>query len=551
MSDTDKPSGPNADKSPEPAGDAIPAAVASHKKGFSPVWIVPITAVLLGGFLVFKACSETGPTIKITFATAEGLAAGKTKIKYKDIDVGTVTDVEFNEDLSGVVVTAEMQPNAERYLTANTRFWVVRARLSAGEVSGLGTVFSGAYLGIDPSIEGKSQRSFVGLERPPPVTRGEQGKRFVLKSAGNKANVGAPIFFRGTKVGRVISRELDPNGLFVTTTAFVAAPHDIRVTTTTRFWDAGGVNVEVSSDGVSIDSPSLTSMLVGGISFDVPEGDPQGEQAEENAEFTLFENRKKSKEKTFAIEPRFVLYFKGAIGHLKTGSPVSFNGFVIGEVDTVKLIFDRASQRFSAPVVIKLQPGRIEVINSPTMPMEERMEMLVKRGLRGKLVTKNLLTGALAVSLEFHAKAKPPIPTPNAPFPEIPTIGGSLDEITASVAGLLSRIEKVPIEAMARDAARAMKSLDSLLSQAERTVADLDRTVATDLAKTLKTAEKTLRSVDKTMASADKTLRNVDASGISSELRKLLVELTQTARSLRLMADYVEQHPEALLRGKK
>ena len=148
----------------------INEAVIRKKKSFSIVWFIPIVALLIGGWLVYKAISEKGPVITISFESAEGLEAGKTKIKYKDVEVGVVESITLNKNLASVIVTAELKKGATPYLTDQTRFWVVRARLSAGEVSGLGTLFGGAYIGVDPSEAGTPLRTFKGLEMPPVVT---------------------------------------------------------------------------------------------------------------------------------------------------------------------------------------------------------------------------------------------------------------------------------------------------------------------------------------------------------------------------------------------
>ncbi|MBW2476977.1 MAG: MCE family protein, partial [Deltaproteobacteria bacterium] len=202
-----------------------PEAQIQTKRSFSVIWVVPIIALLIGGGLVFKALSEKGPTITIKFETAEGLEADKTKIKFKDVEVGKVVSIDLLDDLSGVVVKAEMSKEAEPFMTENTRFWVVRARVAAGEVSGLGTLFSGAYIGCSPSSEGKKQKHFTGLEKPPVLTEGLPGRHFVLEAETlGSLDIGAPVYYRGIKVGQVVQYDFDEQAEAVLIKVFINDP---------------------------------------------------------------------------------------------------------------------------------------------------------------------------------------------------------------------------------------------------------------------------------------------------------------------------------------
>ena len=182
------------------------------------VWLIPVIAVLVGAFVAYRALSDRGPEITITFKTAGGLEAGKTKIKYKDVEIGVVESVALTPDLSSVVCRARMVKGAEEYLKEKSQFWVVEPRIAGGQVSGLTTLLSGAYIGADPVREGNPARHFVGLEAPPIVTTSEPGRFFELRSTGAGAiSVGSPVFYRRIEVGRVVSSQLDPTDDFVTT----------------------------------------------------------------------------------------------------------------------------------------------------------------------------------------------------------------------------------------------------------------------------------------------------------------------------------------------
>jgi len=217
---------------PDPLSeDAIPEAVASTRSGFSIVWFIPLLAALIGAWVAYSAYSERGPVITITFETAEGLEAGKTKVKYKDVEVGQVEAIDIEADLDRVLVTVQMSKDAEPYLTDKTRFWVVRARITAGNVSGLGTLLGGAYIGLDPVKKGKKKRRFTGLETVPVVTTDQPGQHLNLKaSRRGSLDVGSPIYFRQIKVGEVVSYELAKDGESVDFRVFVNEPHHLKIT---------------------------------------------------------------------------------------------------------------------------------------------------------------------------------------------------------------------------------------------------------------------------------------------------------------------------------
>ena len=261
------------------------AVVSTRRRQISIVWVVPLVALLIGAWLVYKAISEKGPTITIAFKSAEGLEAGKTKIKYKDVELGQVTEINLSSDLSHVVVTAELVKATENFLTANTRFWVVRARVAAGEVSGLGTIFSGAYIALDPGKTGLPASHFVGLETPPVVTTDLPGRP--LHPEGLNPGLPGyrpPVYYRQIKVGQVVGYKLEEDGRAVTVKIFVNAPFDKFVYKNTRFWNASGLDVAVDASGIRVNTESIVTILIGGIAFDTPANLEPGGPAEPEAD---------------------------------------------------------------------------------------------------------------------------------------------------------------------------------------------------------------------------------------------------------------------------
>ncbi len=524
---------------------STPEAIVKTKKGFSfsIVWLVPVVAALIGGWLVYKAISEKGPTITITFDTAEGLEAGKTKIKYKDVDVGQVQAIDVSKDLAHVILTAEMRKGSEKYLTENTRFWVVRARVAAGGVSGLGTIFSGAYIGIDPGKPGKRTLSFKGLEIPPVITTGLPGRHFMLKAEElGSLDIGSPVYYRQIKVGQVVAYELEKDGTAVDIKIFINAPHHEAVRRNTRFWNASGLNVSVDASGIKVDTESFVTMLVGGIAFDTPTNLEPGSPAAENQTFHLFQSREKSLEESYVQKRPWLLHFEGSVRGLSVGAPVDFRGIEIGRVTDINLEFDWKKLAFRIPVLIELEPEKIDWVGKQTMDRRESMEFLVEKGLRAQLKQGSLLTGQLYVALDMYPDAAPAKIVWKEPYPELPTIPTPMEEITRNVSKIVEKFEKIPLDQIGNDLRETMAHLNKTTEDLQKLVQNLDASVVPAANATLEQTQKTLIKVDRLLNAESPT---------GHELKRALGELADAARNISILADYLERHPDSLVFGKE
>jgi len=412
-----------------------------------------------------------------------------------------------------------MVHGADRYLREGTRFWVVKARVSGGQVSGLGTLFSGAYIGMDPVLAGPSARDFRALDVPPVVTSEEPGRHFVLRSyRAGVVDVGSPVYFRKVQVGEVVESALDPSGDFATVRVFVHAPWDERVRAGTRFWNASGIDLSLSAEGVRMDTESVVSMLIGGLAFDTPvDGDAEPAAAE--AVFPLYESFAATREEMYTLRTQYLLYFDQSVRGLVPGSPVEFRGIKIGQVRDVKLEVDSSGQHFRIPVVIEVEPERIGNIPGDAAARRAAMDALVARGLRAQLARGSLLTGQLLVALDIHEGAAPARIVWQEPYPEFPTIPTPLEEITERLTQLVKRIEKIPFDQIGADLRGSLAAAQAALTQAEKTMASTQALVGPD-------------------------------SAVNQELRRALVELTEASRSLGLAADQIEREPNSLLFGK-
>ncbi|MDR3221777.1 MAG: MlaD family protein [Candidatus Accumulibacter sp.] len=549
---------------PEP--DAPP--VIRRRWRVSPIWLVPAVAALIGLSMLLNAWLSIGPEISVTFRTATGLEAGKTPVKFKDVNVGMVSKIALDEDGSGIVATLSLDKSAENLTRADTRFWVVRPRIGAGGVSGVDTLLSGAYIGVDRGTSSITSRNFTGLETPPPVPGDTPGSSFALHTDDlGSLDIGSPVYYRRVPVGRVSSYQLDEDGRSVRLQIFIDAPHDRFVTANTRFWNASGVDVSLGADGFRLKTQSVATIVSGGIAFATPEYNP-GDLPPEGARYVLARDEASAMAPPDGPAQYLRLRFDQPLRGLSVGAPVLFSGVDIGKVVSVTLDYDEAARRFPTVVGIQAYPQRLgrvlRKLRKPDLDPQRQIASfladMVAHGLRAQVRTGNLLTGQLYVSVEYVPGA------PKAAFDQsarpltLPTVGDSFEHLQEQIASIVGKLDKLPIEAIGKDLgsiagkidqlpfASIGKHLDTALADLDATLLALNTTLGQIDGQLLPEAAKTLHSARQTLDTAEGMLAG-DAP-LPHNLVQTLQEVQRAARSLRVLTDLLGRHPESLLRGR-
>lgn len=530
-------------------------AVISQKRRFSMVWIVPIVAVLLGGWMVLHNYSTRGPEITIQFANAEGLIADKTHIKALNVDIGVVKRVEINPEFDGVVVTAQVKKEVGPLLRTDSQFWVVRPRFGAAGVSGLNTLLSGAYIELSPGSSEQTSKNFIGLEDIPPTPTNTPGIRLTLVSDNNASiNAGEPILYRGFKVGRVENTTFDTKSRQMRSDIFIDAPYDDLVTSNSRFWNASGVTVDMNSEGVRLTSESLETLLIGGVAFALPDETPPGEEVANGEQFTLYPNQQSINRSHFRYSSDYILLFNSSVRGLAVGAPVAFRGLDIGHV--VAISFDYIPTKpvefnnnsVPVPVLIRLTPAALMGEDSAQMvqKLQRRIDKGIESGLRASLKTGNLLTGSLYISLDFIENAEAVFDKTVAGYASIPTVSGSFDQIQTKVSSLLDKFNNLELEKTVDDAGLALRGVSSAAKQAEAVLVDLDTLLGSDeiqqlpvqLSATLLELRQKLSAIVGDY-SAD--------SPIYQQLNQNLSQLQQTLHSIEQLSHHTGTQPSRLI----
>lgn len=546
------------------------------RAGISLVWLIPLITALIGGWLVFKTISEKGPQIEITFKTAEGIEAGKTRIKYKEIDIGVVNAVGFSRDFSNVILSVSMDKGTESFLGRGTRFWVVKPSLSLRGASGLGTLLSGSHIEIEPG-QGELQTHFEGLDKAPVVRADAEGTKIMLLTKKlSSIDTGSPLYYQGILAGEVMGWELGNDRKSIFIHAFVMAPYDKLVKSNTRFWNISGVDLSMGSEGITVRTESLASLLYGGIAFETPDTLEEIKEDVEGLAFTLYDDYENIHDAAFVKKITCVLFFQGSVRGLNIGAPVEFKGIKVGVVKEIRLEFDSSDASFQIPVLVEIEPERFLTdkhadIDAPL----QTLDTLVSHGLRARLQTGSLLTGQLFVELDMHPDQPLHLVGTGKPFIELPTIPADFAQMTTSVKNILVKMEKLNIEKIGSEllgtlegASQVMEGAEKLVNKEElveaveefkssmaflkQILGKLDQhiePIAVNLGNAIGAGHKTLEKAETTLGLMGDVLS--PNSPFQYQMIELASDLSEMARSIRTLVDMLERHPNAIIFGKE
>lgn len=526
------------------AEKTLPRVARRPKRSLAWVWFIPLAALLVGLSIIWHDYSQQGPKITISFQSATGIENGKTQIKYRDVVIGLVKSVRLNSTQDGVVVEADLTKDGAAFAHEGSRFWVVRPRVGFGGVSGLTTLLSGSYIETDFDGSAKSresERNFVGLELPPPISSNRPGSHYVLRTDSlGSLGPGAPIFYRRIQVGLVTGFSLNDAGKFVDLNIFVDAPYDKYIDTSTRFWNESGIDLTIGAGGMHLQTESLISLIAGGISFS-SFGKPQP-LIDAKKPFKLYESRNAA-----AIVPRGVavpirMRFDQPVRGLNIGAPVVFHGVDLGVVDSVELDFDIMTRQFFTVVEGTLYPERLGTVYTDLKlahqtpgDLAESLNSMTNKGLRAQLRTASILTGQLYITLADFPNL-PPSESNQTTLPFImPTIAADdLGSMQAQIGSIIAKIDKIPFEKIAED-------LDEMVIQIKRMSANLDKSVTPKLASTLTQIELTVKNLNALIA---------PGSPLTSNTESMLEDLKGSLKSLRSLTDSLQANPDSIIRGR-
>lgn len=569
-----------------PENNSAPAAQ-PRKTGrtnrISLIWVVPLTALIISFWLTWQHYASLGTLITIRFVSAEGLETGKTAVKFRNVEVGKVESMHLDDTLLQVLVTVRINKESRHFLNESTRFWIERPRIGPGGVSGLGTLFSGAYIAMSTSAD-KSldyQEHFTGLEDPPLTATDEPGLHLLLtSSAGASLTTGAPVLYKQFEVGRIESRRLTDDGHTIAYRIFINQPYDRFISSNTRFWELGAFKMDFGAQGMAVEMESLSVLINGGISFATPKRLKEETPVENDSLFELYPSLAAAHLDLTNTESAFgfILHFDESLRGLGIGSPIEYQGVQVGHVADITIENNIETGKLTTPVLIFLDPDRIgSGLQENEIPA--LLDKAVAQGLRARLQYSSWLTSQLFIELAMIDDMRHASINPGDPYPVFPTIASPMGEIMNNLSAVFNKIDKLPLEELFASANVLIRDLDSLvrkpaegelgeqpqlrreqlqsapvqslLSKVNHALDGINpilhsnktRALPAQLSDSLRKLNSTLKSV-KQMLDGDKA-----RSPLYYELSTTLKELTRAARSVGRLSETLDEKPNSLIFG--
>ena len=534
--------------------DDVPEARARKHRWFAWVWVVPITAAGIVIWLAWRSLAARGPEITIAFKEVQGLQARQSTLQHRGVTLGTVERLELVPNMSQVVVHARMTRAATEWLNENTKFYIVSPRVSVEGISGLSTLVSGAYIEMVPGkAGGKEKHAFQGLNDAPVLDADETGRAFTMTASElGSLTRGSPISYHGVTVGEVERYAISDDGQGVNVTAFIRSPWDRFIHPETRFWNAGGVDVSAGAQGVRIRANSWQQLLSGGIAFETPTEALNGTPSAAGSTFALYDNRRAALRDPRGEQLLYVADFSGNLRGVDEGTAVELEGVEIGAVRDTRLSYDAKKHTLSTLVTIAIDADSIQVENlarpagiTSSQAAQQWIETLVADGLRAQVTTANLLTGFKIIALDMVKGAPPARVEKVGAYVRLPTSSaGDLNDVLNSLRGVLKNLDSAT---SGPELGHAIQSLDRTMTHLDQLTAD----VQPDLKELIKSLRQTSDAAQGALNAVQGLVGQGGADAGGPDLQLMMKQLTEAARSVRSLADYLDRHPEALLRGRK
>lgn len=524
---------------------------------WSPIWVVPLAAVLIGLWMLYNHYQQQGALLTLIANDAEGIIAGKTTIKNRSVDVGQVVSVELSDDLQQVIVKARMKPSVTPLLNTDSQFWVVKPQIGRGGITGLNTLLSGAYIELQPGDNAAQQLQFRLLDAPPVAPADAPGIRITLTTNDSAGlAVGDPVLYRGYDVGSVEQSEFDLSQRRTHYQLYIREPFDVMVTENVRFWRSSGFAVNLSAEGLKVDVGSAATLLTGGVSFDLMQGWPAGKVVADGTEFQLFPDQQSIQDGMYSEFVEYLLFFDESVRGLKTGAPVEYRGVRVGTVASVPFFFAidkpfEVSLQQGIPVLIRIEAGRLYE-NLSLAQLKQELEKAVTQGMRATLKTGNLLTGALYIDLDLTQdnaidiaqqalQAQQLALSQSAGYPMLPTARSGLSNIEQKVLLALDKINNLPIEQLLLQGEQTMLSAEQTMQQLSSMVQQFDALLGSeqvqqlpaDLQQSLTSLQQVLAGFSPGAPVYDRLNGNLQAlDQVMRELQPVLQTLNQQSNAL-------------------
>ncbi|MCF6244652.1 MAG: MlaD family protein [Sulfurovum sp.] len=540
----------------------IPQIEASTKFNFlTSIWIVPIIALIIAGWLAYQYFSELGPEIRIVFPKNEGLKAGQSNIRYKNVPIGVVNKIELNKEGEGVVVIARMDKMASSYLNENSRFWIVKPEVGFSGVSGLDTLISGTYIDMFTKKGKEQKENFVGLAQT--YRNVGAGEYFVLNThrGDSSVKVGTPIYFKNLKVGQVEYMVLSLDNSSIDIIVFIDKQYVPYVETYSKFWIRSTIDAELISGTLDFKLAPVTDLIQGAIEFSSPLSG-EGKKIHNGFVFELYKNKNSIENKKIGYGGKelqtFVLHTTGGIAKLKEKAVVRYGGFDVGKVKSIALSYDKNSHNMKGKVAIEIDTSVFEDPNDSNHTGEENFYQAVEEGLRAQIVPTDPITGSLYVNLSFIENDNNKSIVEKNGYAVLPTVEYDSGNFMASATKILDKINKLPLE-------KLLASLNKVVDESAKPISNAN-IVLLDLKKTVKSLNKMtnkktfvkmpddvnrmLKELERTLKTTKRVVGGYDSNALMmKQLTQTLETVTESSKEMQEFLKMLNRKPNSLIFG--
>nr|WP_246876770.1 intermembrane transport protein PqiB [Aeromonas sp. SrichE-2G] len=513
------------------------------------IWMVPLLALFIGAWMLFQHWYSQGPGFTLTVATAEGIVAGKTVIRSREVDVGRIEAVELSDDYSHAVLRGRLTNAASGMLKGDSQFWVVKPRVGREGVSGLGTLLSGAYIELMPGKKGKARDEYAMLDKPPLASQNAKGLRLFLSSHDTRAlGEGSPINYQGFTIGQVEEATFLPEKSEMQYQIFINAPYDILVSSNSRFWLTPGFELSVNSEGMKVKMDSLESLIDGGITMGLPPGWSPGEQVKQRDEFTLFQDEASVLAGSLDQFIDYVFLFDDNVAGLHPGAAVQYRGIRVGTVISAPYLIEEKGVRLfqdrQIPVLARIEVQRLSHRYAKAEKEQWRalFSKQFKEGLRASLKTSSLLTGGKLIDLNFYPDAPRFEQAKLSGYQVFPTVQAGLDQIERKVNLILDKFVDMDMATTLGKVNTSLSTLDGTLKNISAVSANLDKLTSKEATQQLPA------SLNQSLKQLQETLQAYDASSqTNQELRQSVQSLNQLMSELQPLVHSLNEQPSSLI----
>ena len=525
------------------------------------IWIVPFIAMIIAGWLAYQYFEDLGPKIEIIFPKNEGLVAGQSVVKFRNVPIGKVTKIYITEDTDGVIVQVRMNSKAaEPYMTEYAKFWIVKPEVGFSGVSGLDTLLSGTYIDLYSEAGGTFRERHIGLTQP--YQDSSKGKYFHLKSEdGKNVSIGMPVFYKNIKVGKVAYKYLGLNDKSVDVIVFIENQYAPYVHTDSKFWMKNTMSIDLRHGKLDVDIAPLNFLLTGGIVFS-SYAESSDEIVPIEYVFTLHKNQTEAEYETIGSgmkqNRKFLLLTQESISSLSDGSVVRFAGFDIGKVTDIKLSYHKESHQMLGEVLIEVDTSVFKDKHDQNTTGEENFYAAVEEGLRAKIASLDPITGAQFIDLTFNHHDGVGRIIFDKKYARLPMTTQSATGIMTSVSEILDKLNNLPLDELVNSVKKVVDSSLSPVNHANDLLVDLKKTVK-DINKltSRKSFEvmpdelnKALKEMTKTLKDTSKVVKGYDSNSLVKEqLSQTLEILTKTSQEMQVFLRMLNRKPDSLIFG--